>query len=415
MKHHQLSKKAFALFTVVVLIFSVHVGILVLPTYANEVSGAPVNFCEADEPLEKADTSEPFDKTKAEPTEGMKPPAVAEERGTLVSEIEVNTFLVRFYDQDGTLLHEVTGVKGSAIEEPEHDPQQEGLVFSHWYLVDENLQGDAPLPYDFEQAITGLTYLKAQYLPEQQELDPAEDSSEESPIAEDAIENTANEASTQESPENSEEEPIELSEPSQDNNEEARIQLSVILAVEGEEIQDGAYQALLTGEDLPEEGLMVANVGEAFFFPELVFTAGDVGTHFYYIEALVEEPLPLHTYDLKKQEVRVDVLVQQDGHVNALVSYPEGADHLLIVHSVNKPTVRVYVNLLPGQIINYGDEVVFTAKMEGCGEFPRIQWQYSPDNETWTDIAGGTNAELAVLITPSNATGYWRVAVTITD
>jgi hypothetical protein len=75
----------------------------------------------------------------------------------------------------------------------------------------------------------------------------------------------------------------------------------------------------------------------------------------------------------------------------------------------------VYTNLQPDQIINYGDEVVFTAELENCGDSPRLQWQYSPDNETWTDIAGGNGNTFSVLITPSNATGYWRVAVTITD
>ena len=195
------------------------------------------------------------------------------------------------------------------------------------------------------------------------------------------------------------------------------VQLSVVLTVEGGQVSDGAYQVLLTGGELPETGITVANEGEEFPFPELVFTAEDEGTHVFQVEALVEEPLPLHTYDLNKYEVLVEVIVEEEGQVAANVIYPQEADHLLISHSVREktPIVRVYVNLLPGQTIDYGDEVVFTAEMEDCGESPRIQWQFSSDSKTWTDITGGNETELAVLITPSNATGYWRVAVMITD
>lgn len=308
-----------------------------------------------------------------------------EENGILLSETEVNTFLVRFYDHDGTLLHEVSGIKDYPVEKPEEDPQQEGQVFSHWYLVDEHLQGDALLPYNFEEAITGLTYLKAHYLPQQESQIPEYSNNE--------------------------------TKPSRNIRQETVVQLSVALAVEGGEIEDGAYHALLSGANLPETGVVVTNEGEAFPFPELVFTDEDLGTHVFYIEALAEEPLPLHTYDLERYEIRVEVLMQQDGHITALVGYPQDADRLLITHSVQTklPTVRVYTNLQPDQIINYGDEVVFTAELENCGDSPRLQWQYSPDNETWTDIAGGNGNTFSVLITPSNATGYWRVAVTITD
>jgi hypothetical protein len=199
--------------------------------------------------------------------------------------------------------------------------------------------------------------------------------------------------------------------------EEALVRLSVALAVEGEEAQDGAYQALLTGGNLPEEGIAVANAGDQFIFPELAFTAQDAGTHVFLVQALVQESLPLHSYDLRAQEIRVEVLADENGHVTALVSYPLEADYLLIAHSVQTrvPTARVHANLQPGQIINYGDEVVFSAEINDCGQSPRIQWQYSPDNENWTDIAGGNDVTLSVQITPSNASGYWRVIVTMGD
>lgn len=435
-----------------------------------------------DIPVPDEDSAELLTVQEAEETEAE----------TLISETEVNTFLVRFYDQDDTLLHEVSGVKGSPVEKPVEDPQQEGCVFSYWYLVDKHLQGDDLLPYDFEQKITGLTYLKAKYLPEQEDPSPEdlpedtpedlpedlpeetpedlpEDTPEDTPedmpedLSEDTTENTSGDLpgdTPEDMPEDTpkdlpedlpgdtpedlpgdtpkdlpedtpkdlpEDLPENLSEDISNENHEiseelnieqkAVVRLSVKLSVEGEEIQEGAYRALLTGSDLPEAGVAVSNEGEKFPFPELVFTAEDAGIHVFQIEALVEEPLPLHTYDLSKHEVRVEIIVEEDNQVIARVNYPQGADHILIAHSVqtNSPTVRVYVNLKPGQIIDYGDEVIFTAKMEDCGESPRIQWQYSSDNLTWTDIAGADDTELSVLITPSNATGYWRVSVTVTD
>jgi hypothetical protein len=440
MVHHQMKNHSFVLFMAVILIVSMLGGVFVSPAYAQGGDSVPVKYFGADGSLIRQDLISPGETIPTPPTapkvagkafshwylvddqlngnnklvydfcmpvqsalnlralyvdlptldesaaEEQAKSEKTKESETLISEAEVDTFLVLFYNQDGTLLHEMAGVKGSPVEKPEQNPQQAGQVFSHWYLVDEHLQGDAFLPYDFERAITGPTYLRAQYLPQQQEPQISEN-----PENEDAV--------------------------FQNIAEEAAVQFSVALAVEGGQVQDGAYQALLTGADLPEAGIAVANVGEEFPFPELRFTAEDAGTHVFQVEALVEEPLPFHTYDLRVQEVQVEVLVEENGHVTAFAGYPQGADHLLITHSVQTlvPTVHVYANILPGQTIQHGDVVVFTAELEGCGESPRIQWQYSPDNQTWTDIAGGDSARLSIQITPSNAAGYWRAAVTITD
>ncbi len=284
MKKYQAKYKFFALFLAVVLIIAATIALLgdnlVLPAYAKDAVDVTASNTDVAESPDGVNAEDPLDKTEADieadvdPTEDVESPTEeppVEENETSVSEAEVDIFLVRFYDEDDTLLHEVPCAEGSPVEKPDQDPQQEGLVFSHWYFVDDNLEGDALLPYDFDQAIVGITYLKAYYLPQQQESQTPED---------------------------------------------------------------------------PEETDQFQN-------------ANGVET--------------------------------------------------------DTPAVRVHVNILPGQTINYGDEVVFTAEIEECGKSPRIQWQYSPDNITWTDIAGGTNAELAVLITPSNAAGYWRVVVTITD
>lgn len=344
------------------------------------------------------------------------------ENGILLSETPVNSFLVRFYDQDGELFYELPAIRGEQVEEPEEKPEWEGQLFAYWYLVDEELEGDVLQPYDFESAITGLTYLRAHFVPEEAEPD-REDVPEQGSVSE-----PGQDPQIPDETESADEAVLDGHDGAvQDNREEAApgeaaVQLAVILAAENEEVLDGICQVLLTGGRLPEEGITVANVGREFPFPELVFTAEDEGTHIYQVTVLEDEPSLPHTSDLDSevmdsQELSIEVLVTGDGQVTTVVNYPDGADHLLIGVELETllPIVRIYVNLQPGQLIDYGDEVVFTAKMENCGESPRIQWQYSPDNENWTDIAGADESELAIQITETNAAGYWRVTVTITD
>jgi hypothetical protein len=319
---------------------------------------------------------------------------------------------VKFFGADGSLLKEDPAVLGEPIASPPDVPKLPEQTFAYWYVVDDQLNGNPSEAYDFSLPVQSSMNLFALYLPLPM---PEETVTGEQPhVDESGIDLPDDSISTEEKEALNSETNVNTS---GSDKEEVAVRLSVDLAVEGEEIEDGAYQALLTGANLPEAGITVSNVGESFPFPELVFTAEDVGTHVFYIEALAEEPLPLHTYDLERYEVLVEVLEQQDGQITALVSYPQEADCLLITHSVESksPTVRVYTNVQPGRTINYGDEVVFTAEIENCGESPHLQWQYSSDNETWTDIAGGNGNTFSVLITPSNATGYWRVTVTITE
>jgi hypothetical protein len=319
---------------------------------------------------------------------------------------------VKYFGADGSLLHEDLAILGEPIPSSPDAPEVPGQTFAYWYSVDDQLIGNSSEAYDFSLPVQDALNLYALYqpLPIPEETDAGKQANTDQSNA-DLPDDTK---STEETGIVDSETDVNTS---GSDKEEVVVRLSVALAVEGGEIEDGAYQALLTGANLPETGIPVDNVGESFPFPELVFTAEDMGTHVFYIEALAEEPLPLHTYDLEKYEVLVEVLEQQDGQITALVSYPQEADCLLITHSVESksPAVRVYTNIQPGQTVNYGDEVVFTAEIEYCGDSPHLQWQYSPDNETWTDIAGGNGATFSVLITPSNASGYWRVVVTITD
>ena len=90
---------------------------------------------------------------------------------------------------------------------------------------------------------------------------------------------------------------------------------------------------------------------------------------------------------------------------------------VLIENAVTRPQslVRVYANIKRGQTMKLGDPVRLTAETINCGENPRFQWQFSPDNITWTDVPGATASTLDIQLSAGNAAGYWRVGVTITD
>lgn len=79
------------------------------------------------------------------------------------------------------------------------------------------------------------------------------------------------------------------------------------------------------------------------------------------------------------------------------------------------PLAKVHVNLPAEGTIAVGDEIRFTADLEGCGNSPWIQWQYSEDGVTWRDIPGANGISLDIVLTPANSHSHWRAAVTITD
>lgn len=44
-----------------------------------------------------------------------------------------------------------------------------------------------------------------------------------------------------------------------------------------------------------------------------------------------------------------------------------------------------------------------------------IQWQYSTDNETWTDIPGANDLDMDVVVTPENNLYYWRIMIYVEE
>ena len=63
-----------------------------------------------------------------------------------------------------------------------------------------------------------------------------------------------------------------------------------------------------------------------------------------------------------------------------------------------------------------GDTAHFVAVMEGYDELQyTVQWQYSPDEETWYDIPNETKTTMDVVVTPENNIVYWRILVYVEE
>ena len=63
-----------------------------------------------------------------------------------------------------------------------------------------------------------------------------------------------------------------------------------------------------------------------------------------------------------------------------------------------------------------GDTAHFKATLDGYdGLDYSIQWQYSPDCETWYDLINETNETMDVVVTEENNKVYWRILVYVED
>ena len=63
-----------------------------------------------------------------------------------------------------------------------------------------------------------------------------------------------------------------------------------------------------------------------------------------------------------------------------------------------------------------GDTAHFTAALNGYEDLEyTVQWQYSPDKETWHDIPGETETSMDMVITKENNYVYWRIIVYVED
>ena len=85
--------------------------------------------------------------------------------------------------------------------------------------------------------------------------------------------------------------------------------------------------------------------------------------------------------------------------------------------SENKPERSINVEItwdVPDPVI--GATAHFSARLNGYEELNyTVQWQYSPDKETWYDLPGETEQTMDVKVTEENNLVYWRIQVFVED
>ncbi len=75
-------------------------------------------------------------------------------------------------------------------------------------------------------------------------------------------------------------------------------------------------------------------------------------------------------------------------------------------------SVMVMVDMPEDGVVPEGTSVWMTAVVTGIEPDKLLyQWQYSSDNESWTDIEGANEQNYEAVMTAANAGGYWRVTV----
>ncbi|MBQ6289682.1 MAG: hypothetical protein IJK71_10615 [Clostridia bacterium] len=95
----------------------------------------------------------------------------------------------------------------------------------------------------------------------------------------------------------------------------------------------------------------------------------------------------------------------------------ENTEEENIPESEERPERHITVDVtwdVPDPVI--GDTAHFKAIMEGYeGLQYTVQWQYSPDENTWYDIPNETETTMDVVVTPENNIVYWRILVYLED
>ena len=95
----------------------------------------------------------------------------------------------------------------------------------------------------------------------------------------------------------------------------------------------------------------------------------------------------------------------------------ENTEEENIPESEERPERHITVDVtwdVPDPVI--GDTAHFKAIMEGYeGLQYTVQWQYSPDENTWYDIPNETETTMDVVVTTENNIVYWRILVYLED
>ena len=150
------------------------------------------------------------------------------------------------------------------------------------------------------------------------------------------------------------------------------------MILEGAEVSDGQFAALLTGPGLPAGGVEAVNQGDFFVFPALTFTREHLGAHTYRVQAVVREPQRGYVYDQVIHQAQVVISLDEAGQLTAALAAPVVIRH---AYTPDHALVRVYADVQPGRLLAVGDSVRFTAETSTAACIP-VSWLFSADNAT---------------------------------
>ncbi len=347
----------------------------------------------------------------------------------LVSETPVTAYLVRFFDMNNKEIKQVSVQKGSTIDFPEA-PEMAGFEFKHWFLVNDKFEGDSDVKFDEKQTVQAALRLKTFYHVETPALETPISESRSTPemttstnsndviITPNTSADSENSASTEPSLTNAtaaetnpETEIVEI--------QPTMVNLAANVTLSGKSIEDQQFFFELKDE----QGQVLQTVsneadGKIVFAPIVLDRAESDQIQSFFINQQKGADKNI-VYDETILPVQVRFSVDTDAAMTAVIEYPKTAQFLNIYQAPTPiaptPMIKLYTNVTPGQKLAFGDEIEFSAELSDCGDAPLIQWQFSPDNVHWQNIAGANDSTLTILLTPQNCFGYWRAGVTITN
>ncbi len=112
-----------------------------------------------------------------------------------------------------------------------------------------------------------------------------------------------------------------------------------------------------------------------------------------------------------------NLVLDENGNPIVTESIPADSDKISTLVDELDPnrTIDIYVSWNGGEA-KFGNTATLIAVLNGYGNNQcSIQWQTSPDDASWSNVADGSSTRLDVVVTEDNYLDYWRVVVTVAD
>ena len=112
-----------------------------------------------------------------------------------------------------------------------------------------------------------------------------------------------------------------------------------------------------------------------------------------------------------------NLVLDENGDPIVTQTIPADADMVgSIVDQLNPDRYIEIYAAWEGEHLLIGGEATLIAVLYGYDNVEyTLQWQVSPDDVTWSDVEGATDARYSLTVTDENYDDFWRVQVFITD